>query len=157
MDLLVEYFYARRAEEVAHLRRIVVLSAMQAQGPRQCQVAELIENSQPPESQELSSAPDLASAHPALLLEAATPVLETLAADHGYDNLSVFGSVARGDAGDESDIGLLVDVPPGTSGFEFLRFKELLEQVLGRGIDLISRGGLKPLIDEDNRREAVLM
>ena len=141
MGLLVEYYYARRAEKVARLRRIVVLRAMQVQGPRQRQVAELIENSQPAESQELSSAPDLASAHPALLLEAATPVLNTLAADHGYGNLAASASVARGEAGDESDIDLLVDVPPGTSGFEFLRFKEFLEQVLGREIDLISRGG----------------
>jgi predicted nucleotidyltransferase len=130
---------------------------MQAQGPRQRQVAELIEDSQSAESQELSSAPDLASAHPALLLEAATSVLNTLAADHGYDNLVASASVVMGEVGNESDLELVVDVPPGTSGFEFLGFKELLEQVLGREIDLVSRGGLKPLIDEDNRREAVLL
>lgn len=121
---------------------------MQAEGPRPRQAAELIEISQPAQSQQLSSAPDLASAHPALLLEAAIPLLRKLSADRGYGNLDVAGSVARGEAGNESDIDLLVEVPPGTSGVEFLRFKELLEEVLGREIDLISRGGLKPLIEE---------
>ena len=125
-----------------------MLRAMQAEGPRPRQAAELIEISQPAQSQQLSSAPDLASAHPALLLEAAIPLLRKLSADRGYGNLDVAGSVARGEAGNESDIDLLVEVPPGTSGVEFLRFKELLEEVLGREIDLISRGGLKPLIEE---------
>lgn len=37
MDLLVEYFYARRDEDVARLRRIVVLRAMQAQGSKRRQ------------------------------------------------------------------------------------------------------------------------
>lgn len=33
----------------------------------------------------------------------------------------------------------------------------LLEHVLGREIDLVSRGGLKPLLDDDIRHEAVLL
>jgi uncharacterized protein len=44
-----------------------------------------------------------------------------------------------------------------TSSFGFLKFKQLLEQVLGREIDLIDYGGLKPKLDDDIRREAVLL
>ncbi|MEP7036165.1 MAG: nucleotidyltransferase family protein, partial [Actinomycetota bacterium] len=72
-----------------------------------------------------------------------------------YRRLAVFGSVARGEARQDSDIDLLVDAPPGTSSFAFIRFKQLIEQVLGREIDLISYGGLKPKMDDDIRRDAV--
>ena len=65
-------------------------------------------------------------------------------------------SVVRGEARPNSDIDLLVQAPEGTSTFGFLRFKQLIEHVLGREIDLISDGGLKP-IDDGIRRDAVLL
>ena len=83
--------------------------------------------------------------------------LQALATDLGYRRLAVFGSVARGTASPDSDIDLIAESPPGTSSFELLRFKQLIEQVLGREVDLIDYGGLKPRIDEDIRREAVLL
>jgi predicted nucleotidyltransferase len=52
---------------------------------------------------------------------------------------------------------LLVDAPEGTSTFDFLRFRQLVEDVLGREVDLVSYGGLKPVVDDDIRREAVLL
>lgn len=69
----------------------------------------------------------------------------------------MFGSVARREAGQDSDIDLLVEAPEGTSSFEFIRFKELLERVLGRKVDLVDYGGLKPKLDDDIRRDAVLL
>jgi uncharacterized protein len=57
----------------------------------------------------------------------------------------------------DSDIDLLVEAPEGASSFGFIRFKQLLERVLGREIDLIDYGGLKPKLDDDIRREAVLL
>ena len=45
----------------------------------------------------------------------------------------------------------------GTSSFGFIRFKQLIERVLGRDIDLVDYGGLKPGLDDDIRREAVLL
>lgn len=69
----------------------------------------------------------------------------------------MFGSVARGEATEYSDIDLLVEAPEGTSSFEFIKFKQLIEQVLGRQIDLVDYGGLKPKLDDDIRREAVLL
>lgn len=71
--------------------------------------------------------------------------------------LAVFGSVARGKATGDSDIDFLVEAPEGTSSFEFLRFKQLLERVLGRQIDLVDYGGLKERLDDDIRRDAVLL
>jgi predicted nucleotidyltransferase len=99
----------------------------------------------------------LDAVHPQDLVDAAGPILRALAADLGYSRLAVFGSVGRGTASPESDIDLIVESPPGTSSFEFLRFKQSIERVLGREVDLIDYGGLKPRIDDDIRREAVLL
>lgn len=69
----------------------------------------------------------------------------------------MFGSVARRQARRDSDIDLLVEAPEGTSSFAFVRFKELIERVLGREVDLVDHGGLKPGLDDDIRREAGLL
>ncbi|TXJ06846.1 MAG: ArsR family transcriptional regulator [Aeromicrobium sp.] len=157
MTLLVEYRVARQDEDVARLRRVLALRAMVASGMSQRQIAEAVGISQPAVSQQLKFAPELGEVHPEVLLEAAAPILKALAADHGYMRLSVFGSVARRQARSDSDIDLIVEAPDGTSMFGFIRFKQLLEQVLGRQIDLIDYGGLKPRLDDDIRREAVLL
>jgi predicted nucleotidyltransferase len=69
----------------------------------------------------------------------------------------VFGSIARHEARKDSDIDLLVETPEGTSSFDFVRFRQFIERVLGREVDLVSYGGLKANLDEDIRREAVLL
>ena len=157
MGMLAEYQTARRDEDVARVRRVLALRAMVASGLSQRQIAEKLGVTQPAVSQQLKFAPELDGLHPELLIEAAAPILKSLAAEQGYTRLSVFGSVARRRARPDSDIDLVVEAPEGTSSFEFIRFKQLLEQVLGREIDLVDYGGLKPRRDDDIRREAVLL
>ena len=157
MTLLEEYRRARRDEDVARLRRLLALRAMGAAGMSQRQIAEAVGITQPAVSQQLRHAPELDGIHPEVLLEAAAPVLRSMAAERGYGRLAVFGSLARGEARPGSDIDLIVEAPAGTSSFEFVRFQQLVEQVLGRRIDLVSYGGLKPGLDDDIRREAVLL
>lgn len=157
MKLLADYLGARHDEEVARLRRVLALRAMIATGMSQREIATALGISQPAVSQQLRAASDLSSVHPEKMIEAAAPVLRRLAEDAGYGRLAVFGSVARGEATGDSDIDLLVEAPEGTSSFEFIRFKQSLEQVLGRHIDLVDYGGLKPRLDDDIRREAVLL
>ena len=130
---------------------------MLATGMSQQQVGNALGISQPAVSQQLRYGPNLAVVNSEELLDAAAPVLTVLAAEYGYRRLAVFGSVARGEAHQRSDIDLLVDAPPSTSSFAFIKFKQLIEQVLGREIDLMSYGGLKPKIDDDIRRDAVLL
>jgi predicted nucleotidyltransferase len=157
MTLLAEYRDARRDEDVARLRRVLALRAMVATGLSQRQIADSLGITQPAVSQQLKFAPDLHGLHPQLLLDAAAPILKALASERGYSQLAVFGSVARHQARPDSDLDLIVEAPDGTSSFGFIRFKRLIEEVLGREIDLISYGGLKPRIDDDIRREAVLL
>lgn len=157
MTLLVEYRDARHDEDVARFRRVLALRAMVATGMSQREIATALGISQPAVSQQLRAASDLSDVHPRALIDAAAPVLRRLAEDAGYGRLAVFGSVARGEAGQDSDIDLLVEAPGGTSSFAFIKFKQLIEQVLGRQIDLVDYGGLKPKLDDDIRREAVLL
>jgi predicted nucleotidyltransferase len=157
MDLMEEYRRARRSEAVARLRRLLALRALNATGMSQRRIAEAVGVSQPAISQQLKGASELDQVHPELLVEAAAPILRALGADHGYTRLAVFGSVARHEARADSDIDLLVDPPEGTSSLDFVRFQQLIEQILGREIDLVSYGGLKPGLDDDVRREAVLL
>lgn len=123
----------------------------------QRQIAQRVGISQPAVSRQLKHAPELHGVHPELLLDAATPILKSLAGERGYSRLAVFGSVARREARPDSDIDLVVEAPEGTSSFGFVRFKQLLEQVPGREVDLVEYGGLKPGLDEDVVREAVLL
>lgn len=148
---------ARLDEERARLRRAIALRAMVASGLTQRQIAQELGVSQPAVSQQLKSAPDLKQVGPSALLAAAAPVLKALAQERGYTRLAVFGSVARGEAGPDSDIDLIVQAPEGTSSFVFVRFQRMLEEVLGRTVDLVEYGGLKAGLDDDIRREAVLL
>lgn len=155
MTLVAEYRAARRDEDVARLRRALVLRAMVASGMTQRQIAEELGVSQPAISQQLKVTRDLGTVDPQVLVEAARPVLKDLAEGRGYSRLAVFGSIARGQANSASDVDLLVKAPAGTSSFDFVRFEQLLADVLGRHVDLVEYGGLKPGLDDDIRREAV--
>ncbi|HEY3015176.1 MAG TPA: nucleotidyltransferase domain-containing protein [Nocardioides sp.] len=157
MTLLAEYHGARRDEESARLRRVLALRAMVATGMSQRQIADLLGITQSAVSQQLKFAPELDEVHPEVLVEAARPILKALAEANGYTRLAVFGSVARHQARKDSDIDLLVETPEGTSTFGFIRFKQLVEHVIGREVDLVDYGGLKPKLDDDIRRDAVLL
>jgi predicted nucleotidyltransferase len=157
MTLVAEYRRARRDQEVVRLRRVLALRAMLATGMSQRQIAQALGVTQPAVSQQLRHAPELGAIHPEVVVDAAAPILKVVATDHGYRHLAVFGSVARGDARQDSDIDLLVEAPDGVSSFDFVRFQQLIEQILGRPVDLVDYGGLDRRLDDDIRREAVLL
>jgi len=156
MTLVAAYDEARQIEEIGRLRRILALRAMVASGESQRDVARELGISQPAVSKQLKAAPDLSGVHPETLLDAAAPVIKRLAADRGFTRLAVFGSVARREAGLDSDFDFLVETPRGTTISDMVRFRDLLQKVLGRPVDLVSWGGLKPY-DADIRHEAVLL
>jgi hypothetical protein len=54
-----------------------------------------------------------------------------LAARHGAHNIRVFGSVARGEASDTSDLDLLVEWEPGKSLLDHVALVQDLEELLG--------------------------
>jgi len=64
----------------------------------------------------------------------------------GGSNLRVFGSVARGEDGPDSDIDLLVDIPEDTSLFAVLALEGTLERILKVKVDLAPVASLKPRV-----------
>jgi uncharacterized protein len=65
-----------------------------------------------------------------------------LAAQHGARDIRAFGSVARGDAGPESDLDLLVDFEPGRSLLDQVALTQDLEELLGVHVDIVTEDGL---------------
>lgn len=157
MSLVVEYTDARSREESARLRRLLALRALSATGSSQREIARALGVSQSAVSQQLKAARDFADVHPEILLKAASPILVDVARSKGFDRLAVFGSVARGHARPDSDIDLLVEAPAGSAITELVELRDTFREILGRPVDLITYGGLKAVIDDDIRSEAVLL
>lgn len=65
-----------------------------------------------------------------------------LASAHGAHNVRVFGSIARGEASETSDIDLLVDFEAGRSLMDHGELLMDLEEKLGCPVDLVSARGL---------------
>ncbi|MEO8084689.1 MAG: nucleotidyltransferase family protein [Ardenticatenales bacterium] len=65
-----------------------------------------------------------------------------LATSHGAHHVRVFGSVARGEAGDASDIDFLVDWEPKRTLIDVCDLISDLRELLGREVDVVSEDGL---------------
>lgn len=83
--------------------------------------------------------------------------VKSVASSYGVLVLGIFGSVARGDGRPDSDIDLLVDVPPGVGLFSLGRLEEELRQLLGAEIDLVPVAGLKPRVAESITSDLVAL
>ena len=78
-----------------------------------------------------------------------------VAAKHGARQVRIFGSVARGEEDERSDIDLLVDMEPGRSLLDHAGLWLELNATLGCKVDVVSERGLKPRIRERVVREAI--
>jgi predicted nucleotidyltransferase len=73
---------------------------------------------------------------------------------YGAHNVRLFGSLARGDHTDASDVDLLVDFDDGVGLFAVARLVAELEQLLESHVDVVSSGSLRPW-DDDVLEEAI--
>jgi uncharacterized protein len=90
------------------------------------------------------------------LLSSQREAILTIAAKHGAYNLRVFGSVARGEADEQSDIDLLVDYSLDRITPWFPAGLKLeLEQLLGRKVDIATEPALKDRIRGQVLKEAI--
>jgi predicted nucleotidyltransferase len=89
-----------------------------------------------------------------ILAEKRAEILE-LAARHGATRIRIFGSVARGHAGPESDVDFLVDLEPGRSLFDLGGLLMDLQDLLGRKVDVVTEKGLHKFIRDRVLKEAV--
>ena len=78
-----------------------------------------------------------------------------IAAKHGARNVRVFGSVARDEADERSDLDLLVELEPGRSLMDHAALWLELQEAIGRKVDVVSDQRIKPRIRERVLREAI--
>jgi uncharacterized protein len=77
------------------------------------------------------------------------------ASRHGAHNVRVFGSVARGEADETSDIDFLVEMAPGRSLLDVGGLLMELRELLQRDVDVVTERGLRGAIRDRVLREAV--
>lgn len=80
--------------------------------------------------------------------------LRELVEQHGFENVRLFGSEARGEASQQSDIDLLVQLAPGRGFRDLMDFCDAAERVLGRRVDVVVEDGLSPWIRDRVLSEA---
>ena len=83
--------------------------------------------------------------------------LAAAAAAHDVTNLRVFGSVARGEDRPDSDVDLLVDLPPHMGLLGLGRVQADLEAILGTKVDLVPANDLKPAVRARAERDLVAL
>ncbi|MEK6711512.1 MAG: nucleotidyltransferase family protein [Nitrospinota bacterium] len=89
------------------------------------------------------------------LLEARREEILRVAARHGARKVRVFGSAARGEADEASDVDFLVEMEPGRSLLDMGGLLMELRALLGRDVDVVTERGLKARIRERVLREAL--
>ncbi len=79
------------------------------------------------------------------------PILEK---KYKVKNIGIFGSFARNEANENSDIDILVEFYENI-GWEFIDLKEFLEKKLDRKVDLVTKEALKPELKEDILKDVI--
>ncbi len=77
-----------------------------------------------------------------------------IAAKYGANNVRVFGSVARGEAGPESDVDLLIELEPGRSLLDHVALLQDLEDFLSLKVGVVNEKALHHCIRDRVLREA---
>ncbi|MBM9537669.1 nucleotidyltransferase family protein [Desulfobulbus alkaliphilus] len=91
---------------------------------------------------QIPTATNKVSMHPVALVQEKREQILRISAAHGARNVRIFGSVARNEASDASDIDFLVELEPGSSLLDLGGLLVELEQLLARRVDIVTEQGL---------------
>ncbi len=80
---------------------------------------------------------------------------EELNKKYSVREIGVFGSYARGEQKQSSDIDILVEFEEPIGFFKFLELEEHISKILGVKVDLVTKNALKPRIGEHILKEVV--
>jgi len=74
----------------------------------------------------------------------------------GISHVFLFGSVARGEADEESDVDLFYDYEPDRFGFlQFMKIRDLAPEIIGQPVDIMPRDGIHQRIRASVEKTAV--
>lgn len=79
------------------------------------------------------------------------PILKS----EGVLRSALFGSVARGEMGEDSDVDILVDLPEGKTLLDIVDLKLKLEETLGTKVDVVTYRALSPYLKEIILKERI--
>ena len=88
------------------------------------------------------------------VLQAKRQEILEIAAKHGAFNVRIFGSVARGEADEKSDVDILVDAGPEISAWFPAGLIIDLKELLGCEVDVVTERGLRSRIKDRVLKEA---
>jgi len=89
-----------------------------------------------------------------LLQQKRRQILE-IAEGHGARNVRLFGSVARGEATETSDLDLLIEMEPGRGLLDIVAVKQDLEELLGCKVDVVTEAAISPYLRDKVLHEAI--
>lgn len=81
--------------------------------------------------------------------------IKEIGARHGASNVRLFGSVARGEAGVQSDIDFLVTFEAGRTLFDLASLRAELEDLLDATVDVVTDSGLQGEARDEILRESL--
>lgn len=90
-----------------------------------------------------------------VLIESLSSLTAELRNKCKVQSISVFGSIVRGEATPDSDIDILVDFKEGADLLDLMAVGNILEERLGRKVDVVSRNGLRKELKDRIEKEAV--
>jgi predicted nucleotidyltransferase len=90
-----------------------------------------------------------------LILQRYRAEILELALRHGAKDVRVFGSLARGEGREDSDLDLLVTLGEGRSLLDLVGLKQDLEDLVHRPVDVVTEAALSPYLREQVLAEAV--
>lgn len=75
----------------------------------------------------------------------------------GVNKASIFGSYVRGEAGEDSDVDILVEIDDELSLLDFIGLKLEIEDAIGKRVDLVEFSTIKPTFKDRILREQVAL
>jgi len=89
------------------------------------------------------------------ILSSLKKLKEEVTREYSVKTIGVFGSVARNEATERSDIDLLVEFSKPVGFVTFMKLEHFLSERLGARVDLVTSDSLKPVIRHDVLDEVI--
>jgi len=86
-----------------------------------------------------------------------SPQKKILCDTYGISDLRIFGSYARGEQTESSDVDILVDYETAPSLLKLIDLRDYLSELLEMKVDIVTKNGLKPRIRERVLAEATYL
>lgn len=80
---------------------------------------------------------------------------QSLCENYQITEIGIFGSYARGEQTESSDVNILVDYETAPTFIMLVEFRDFLSRLLGLKVDIVTKNGLKPRILERVLAEAI--